>query len=94
MHQTAARKDETIQIRASLETKNLLNKAATLRGQKLSEFMLDVARQKAEETLLDQRIFFLDAEDHERFLALLDAPPHISEDAYRRLTRPTPWQRK
>ena len=66
----AARKDDLIQIRASAETKALLNRAAVLRGQKLSEFMLDSARRHAEETLLDQRSFFLDPEAHAKFLAM------------------------
>ncbi len=36
-----SRKDDVIQIRASADTKAILNHAASLRGQKLSEFMLD-----------------------------------------------------
>jgi uncharacterized protein (DUF1778 family) len=50
-----ARKDDIIQIRASVETRAILNRAAALRGQKLSEFMLERARRQAEEALLDQR---------------------------------------
>ena len=46
----APSKDDVIQIRASVETKTILNRAAALRGQKLSEFMLDSARRQAEET--------------------------------------------
>ncbi len=49
-----------IQIRASAEAKGVLNRAAAPRGQKLSEFMLESARSHAEETILDQRTFFLD----------------------------------
>lgn len=44
------RKDDVIQIRTSAETKAILNRAAGLRGQKLSEFMLESARREAEET--------------------------------------------
>ena len=66
------RKDEVIQIRASAEAKAILNRAATLRGQKLSEFMLESARRRAEETILDQRAFFLDDDAHARFLTLLE----------------------
>lgn len=73
----SVRKDDVIQIRASAETKAVLNRAAALRGQKLSEFMLDGARRQ-EETILDQRISFLDAKAHEKFLALLDAPTRPS----------------
>src|SRR3546814_13950317 len=71
----SARKDDVIQIRAAAELKAMLSRAASLRGQKLSEFMLASARREAEATILDQRTFFLDAESHEQFLNLLDAPP-------------------
>ena len=72
------RKDDVIQIRASREVKAILSRAAGLRGQTLSEFMLESARRQAEETILDQRTFFLDDKEHARFLALLDAPPKPS----------------
>ena len=56
MSAPARRKDDVIQIRTSAEAKALLNRAAALRGQKLSEFMLDSARRQAEETILDQPV--------------------------------------
>ena len=92
MPTSARRKDEVIQIRASAEAKALLNRAAALRGQKLSEFMLDSARTRAEETILDQRTFFLDDQSHVRFLALLDSPPRPSAEARARLGRKAPWE--
>ncbi len=88
----ARRKDETIQIRASAETKTILNRAAALRGQKLSEFMLESARRQADELILDQRTFFLDDKAHARFLALLDSPPRPSAKVRARLNRKAPWQ--
>ncbi|MCV2217711.1 type II toxin-antitoxin system TacA family antitoxin [Thauera sp. Sel9] len=90
--QKTAAKDEVIQIRAPRQAKVLFGQAAALRGQKLSEFMLDCAYRQAEATLLDQRTFFVDEEAHARFLALLDAPPAISTDAVRRLQRKAPWE--
>lgn len=86
-------KNDVIQIRASAETKAIPNRAANLRGQKLSEFMLDSARRQAEETLLDQRAFFLDPEAHEQFLALLDAPAEPSEELRQRMKRRPSWER-
>ena len=88
---SAARKDDVIQIRASAETKAILNRAASLRGQKLSEFMLDSARRQAEETLLDQRIFFLDDRAHEKFLALLDNPPKPSKELRALMNQRPSW---
>ncbi len=89
----ATRKDDVIQIRASAATKALLNRAAILRGQKLSEFMLDSARRQAEETILDQRSFFLDPEAHERFLAMLDAPANPTKELRTRMRRKPTWER-
>lgn len=85
-------KDDVIQIRTSAETKALFNRAAALRGQKLSEFMLESARHEAEETILDQRAFFLDEEAHACFLKLLDAPSAPSAEARARLSRKAPWE--
>src|SRR5882757_1855104 len=89
----ATRKDDVIQIRASVATKAILNRAATLRGQKLSEFMLDSARRQAEETILDQRSFFLDAEAHKKFLAMLDSPAPPSRELRARMNRKPSWER-
>ena len=72
MPQPARRKDDVIQIRASAEAKAILNRAAAIRGQKLSEFMLECARRQAEDTIFEQRTFFLDEDTHLRFLALLE----------------------
>lgn len=86
-------KDDVIQIRASADAKALFVRAATMRGQKLSEFMLESARQQAEETLLDQRAFFLNAEAHALFLKLLNAPQPPSAKARALLNRKTPWEK-
>jgi uncharacterized protein (DUF1778 family) len=85
-------KDDVIQIRASAETKALFNRAAAMRGQKLSEFMLESAWHEALERLLDQRSFFLDDQAHAHFLKLLDAPPAPSAKARTRLNRKAPWE--
>lgn len=88
----SARKDDVIQIRASVGTKAIPNQAAALRGQKLSEFMLDSARRQTEETILDQRVFFLDAKAHEKFLELLDSPQKPSAELCARLRRKPLWE--
>jgi uncharacterized protein (DUF1778 family) len=89
----ASRKDEVIQIRASVETKAILNRAAMLRGQKLSEFMLDSARRQAEESILDQRTFFLDPKVHEKFLAMLDSPAKPNKALRALMKRKPSWER-
>ena len=87
----ATRKDDVIQIRASAHTKAILNRAASLRGQKLSEFMLDSARRQAEETILEQRSFFLDPQAHDKFLAMLDRPSKPSKQLRALMRRKPSW---
>lgn len=89
----ATKRDDLIQIRASAATKAILNRAAALRGQKLSEFMLDSARARAEETILDQRLITLGDEDYKVFLAMLDAPAKPDKVVRARLSRKPAWQR-
>lgn len=89
----STRKDDVIQIRAMAGTKALLNRAAAMRGQKLSEFMLESARREAEHALLDQRSFFLDDERHAAFLAMLDASPAPSEMLGKLMRRKPAWDR-
>lgn len=86
------RKDDIIQIRAPAETKAMLNRAAALRGQKLSEFMLESARRQAEEAILDQRVFFLDDKAHAAFLELLDAPTKPNKLVRALMARKSAWQ--
>ena len=88
-----APKNDVIQIRASASMKAILTRAASLRGQKLSEFMLDSARREAEDTILDQRTFFLDAKQHEQFLDMLDSPPAPSEQLKKLMQRKSAWER-
>ena len=89
----APRKDDVIQIRASAETKAILNRAALLHGQKLSEFMLDSARRRAEETILDQRTFFLAPDAHEQFPSMLDAAIKPTKELRTRMRRRLSWER-
>ncbi len=89
----ATRKDDLIQIRASAATKAILNRAAAMRGQKLSEFILESARARAEETILDQRLFALDDRAYKEFLAMLDAPVKPNKALRARMKRKPAWDR-
>ena len=54
--------------------------------------MLECARRQAEDTILDQRAFFLGDDAHARFIALLDSPPKPSAEVRARLNRKPPWE--
>ena len=68
-------RSEKLDLRLTPAAKQLLHAAAAAERRSVSEFVLDSALSRAEETLADRRFFGLDAERWEAFLAALDAPP-------------------
>lgn len=74
MAQTQAR-DTKLDIRLTREAKARLNAAAELRHQSLSQFVLESALGRADETLAERMRFTLNAEQWIAFLTALDAPP-------------------
>ncbi|PZN75495.1 MAG: hypothetical protein DM484_18470 [Candidatus Methylumidiphilus alinenensis] len=64
-----------INIRAKRTQRDLIDQAAEFLGKTRSDFMLETACREAEDVLLDQRVFTLDAEEFKKFQAMLDAPP-------------------
>ena len=67
-------KNERIEIRTTTRVKRVLQEAAAARNKTMTEFVLDVAMTEAAEVLADRRLFLLDDEQWETFLAALDAP--------------------
>ena len=68
-------RSEKLDLRLTPEAKRTLNIAASAAGRSVSEFVLESALSRAEETLTDRRHFGLDSERWEAFMAALEAPP-------------------
>ena len=68
-------RDININIRAKRAQRDLIDQAAELLGKTRSDFMLEIACREAEDVLLDQRVFVLDAEAFAKFQEALDKPP-------------------
>lgn len=67
---------ERLEARISHEEKQLLQRAADLRGQTLSGFLIESARRAAEETIRERTIITLSERDSRVFLdALLHPEP-------------------
>jgi uncharacterized protein (DUF1778 family) len=81
-----------INIRASRQQRDLIDRAAHLLGKTRSDFMLETASRAAEAVLLDQALFLLDDDAHDRFLALLDEPPPPTNELRRLLSTRPPWE--
>ena len=85
--------DANIHIRVPQQTKQLIDTAASAVGKSLSEFMLDSARQRAVDVLLDQRLFVLDAERYDAFVDALDHPQPAGEALKALMARKPLWQK-
>ena len=89
----ADRRGVTINLRASAQIRDLIDRAAALLGQNRSVFMLDSARLRAEDVLLDQKLFSLGDKQYQDFLNLLDEPPKPTEELRKLLSAKAPWEK-
>ncbi|MGJ3264883.1 MAG: DUF1778 domain-containing protein [Salinarimonas sp.] len=71
----SVRRETTIHVRAPARTRDLIDRAAHALGKTRSDFMLESARTRAVDVLLDERLFALDEARHATFLEALDTPP-------------------
>ena len=91
MRERASTRDVTINIRAQQRQRELIDQAAEAIGKSRSDFMLEAACQKAEDILLDRRVFVLPEDQWQAFLALLDAPVQPNDKLRNLLTTAAPW---
>ena len=68
------RRTEKLDLRVSRSTKTKLQAAASALHRSMSDFVMESALSKAEETLAERRAFALDAQNWAAFQAALDAP--------------------
>ena len=66
---------EKLDLRLTRDAKLTLQAAAAASRRSVSEFVLESALVRADETLADRRTFSLDAKQWKAFLAALDARP-------------------
>jgi uncharacterized protein (DUF1778 family) len=88
----AVRKRDTLNLRIKPEERNLIDRAARVRGKNRTDFVLEAARAAAEEALLDQTIMLVSPEAHAAFLARLDMPPQPNERLRKTMSTPAPWE--
>jgi len=86
-------RDVSINLRATLKQRSLIDQAAEALGKNRSDFMLEASCREAEAVLLDRRYFVLDAAAFESFTARLDQPPTTNLRLRRLLTEKAPWDR-
>lgn len=85
-------RNAAINLRALPEQRDLIDEAASLLGKNRSDFMLEVACERAQAILLDQVFFQLDNEKFQQFNLLLDAPVNSNPGLERLMAIETPWK--
>ena len=83
----------SINIRAKARQRDLIDQAATALGRSRSDFMLDAACSMAEDVLLDQAFFTVDAKTFAWFQDLLENPPPPTDGLRRLMNTKAPWDK-
>ena len=90
----AQRKESvSINIRAKAEQRDLIDQAAERLGRSRSEFMLAAACREAEDVLLDQAFFTVNAGTFAKFQTMLDRPLPPTDKLRRLLKTKAPWDK-
>lgn len=91
---TAETRKEKLDLRLTASAKKTLQRAAQASGRSVSEFVLESALARADETLPDRRHFGLEAEQWTAFQAALDAPAKSAKRLAKLLQEPSVFERK
>jgi uncharacterized protein (DUF1778 family) len=87
-----ATREANIHIRARSVDRDLIDRAAAQLGKSRSEFVIETMRREAQEVLLDQTIFKVDAKTFKAFLAELDRAPRDNPKLRALFERKAPWE--
>ena len=90
----AETRNEKLDLRLTPSAKRALQAAATIAHRSVSEFVLESALARAEETLPDRQRFGLSAEQWKAFQAALSAPPKPAPRLARLLKKPSVFERR
>ena len=83
----------SINIRAKARQRDLIDQAAQRLGRSRSDFMLEAACREAQDVLLDQTFFTVDAGTFAKFRAMLDRPLPPTDRLRRLLKAKAPWDK-
>jgi uncharacterized protein (DUF1778 family) len=83
---------ETLNMRVRPEVRGLIDHVAALTGKNRTDFMLEAARQAAENAILDHTLICLSEKSYEAFVALPDAPPNPNERLRKTMRTKPLWE--
>jgi uncharacterized protein (DUF1778 family) len=85
-------RSERVDLRMTPAAKRTLQQAASVANKTVTEFLLDSGLHAAFDTLADRRVFVLDDERWQDFMAALDAPPADNPRLHQLLARKPAWE--
>ena len=88
----SSRRDATINLRLSAKVRDLIDTAASVSGTTRTEFVLESARRRAIDVMLDQRLLVLDDDAWKAFNRALDKPPLPNPRLKGLMARKPPWK--
>ncbi len=90
---TGTTRSEKLDLRLTPSAKQKLYSAATAANRSVSDFVLESALARADETLADRQHFGLDAEQWTAFMTALDASPRRHVRLERLLNEPSIFEK-
>ncbi len=81
-----------LNLRVRPEVRSLIDYGAELTGKNLTDFVLDAARQAAQNALLDRTAIAVSAKAYNAFVAMLDAPPTPNVSLRKALQTTAVWE--
>ncbi len=90
---TTTARSEKLDLRLTLSAKQKLQAAAREKERSVSDFVLQSALDKADEVLAEQRVFWMTAEQWEKFHEALDAPPRDIPALRKLMTEPSIFEK-
>lgn len=83
---------ERLEARVSPEVMDTVRRAASAKGQTVTEFVVSAASTAAQKVLLDQVLFSIDQDKFRAFEAALEAPLVENESIRKLLASKSPWE--
>jgi uncharacterized protein (DUF1778 family) len=84
--------DTSVTMRMPLQTKELIEKAATTVNKTFTAFVVESAREQAVDVLLNQTVFNLSVDQAEAFAQALENPPATTEKLKALMQSKAPWE--
>ena len=82
----------TINVRAPVELRDLIDRAASAQGKTRTDFILEASAEAAQRVLLDQVFFQVTEEQMQAFHAVMEQPIKNNEAVQRLMAKKSPWE--